>query len=79
MSGSSPRSAIATSLGWWYFRRLIRKRGIAALAGLVAGEGLSFPGRRRKRHPFRWLLLLGLVAGAGGYWWRSTQSEPVET
>ena len=79
MSGSSPRNAISMSLGWWYVRRLIRKRGVAALAGLVAGEGLSFAGRARRRHPFRWLFLLGVAAGAGGYWWWSTQSEPVET
>ena len=79
MSGSLPRNAIAMSLGWWYVRRLIRKRGVAALAGLVAGEGLSFAGQPRRRHPFRWLFLLGVAAGAGVCWWRSTQSEPVET
>ena len=77
MSGSSPRNAIATSLGWWYLRRLIRKRGAAAVAGFVAGEGLSFANRRRKRHPLRWLLLLSLIVGAGAFWWRREQSEPV--
>ena len=79
MTGSSPRKAIATSIGWWYLRRLIRKRGAAALAGLAAGEGLSFAGRPRKRHPLRWLVLLGLIAGAGAYWWRTTQSESAAT
>jgi hypothetical protein len=79
MPGSSPHKAIVASLGWWYLRRMIRKRGAAALTGFVAGEGLSFAGRRRKRHPLRWLALLGLIAGAGAYWWRSTQSESTAT
>ena len=72
-SESSRRNAIAMSIGWWYLRRLIRKRGTAAVAGFVAGEGLSFARRPRKRHPLRWLLLLGLVAGGGVYWWRRQQ------
>jgi hypothetical protein len=70
MLGSSHRNAVAMSLGWWYLKRLIRKRGTAALAGFVAGEGLSFSRRRRKRHPMRGLLLLSLIAGAGAVWWR---------
>ena len=45
------------SIGWWYLRRLIRKRGTAAVAGFVAGEGLSFARRPRQRHPLRWLLV----------------------
>lgn len=77
MSGSSRQNAIAMSLGWWYLRRLIRKRGAAAVAGLVAGEGLSFTRRPRKRHRLRWLLLVSLVAGAGVFWWQRAQSEPV--
>jgi len=77
MSASSQRNAIVVSLGWWYLKRLIRKRGAAAVAGLVAGEGLSFAASRRQRHPLRWLVLLSLVAGAGVYWWRSTQSESI--
>ena len=32
---------------WWYVRRMIRKRGTAAVAGLMAGEGLSLPRPRR--------------------------------
>ena len=79
MAGSSQRNAIAMSFAWWYLRRLIRKRGAAAVAGFVAGEGLSFAGRSRKRHPLRWLLLLSLIAGAGAFWWRRAQSEPVAT
>ena len=79
MSGSPQRNAIAVSLGWWYLRRLIRKRGAAAVAGLIAGEGLSLAGRPRKRHPLRWLVLLSLIAGVGVFWWRSTQSEPAAT
>ena len=35
----SRRNAIAMSIGWWYLRRTLRKRGPAAFAGLVAGEG----------------------------------------
>ena len=74
-SGSSRRHAIALSIGWWYLRRLIRKRGTAAVAGLVAGQGLSFARPRRKRHFLRWLVLGGLVAGAVGglFWWRRQQ------
>jgi hypothetical protein len=66
----STRNTIAMTLAWWYVRRLIRKRGAAAVAGLVAGEGLSLSGRKPKRHVLRTLFLLGLVAGAGVFWWR---------
>ncbi len=68
-SPSSRRNAIAMSIGWWYLRRLIRKRGTAAVAGFVAGEGLSFARRPRKRHPLRWLFFLGLIVGGGLFWW----------
>jgi hypothetical protein len=71
-AASSRRNAIALSLGWWYLRRLIRKRGTAAVAGFVAGEGLSFARRPRKRHSFRWLLLLGAV-GVAILWRRRQQ------
>ena len=30
-SESSRRNAVAMSIGWWYLRRLIRKRGTAAV------------------------------------------------
>ena len=77
---SSHTEALALSLGWWYLRRRIRKRA-SGMVGLVAEEG-------RKRHPLRWLLLLGglcAVAGAA-WWWRGQQGggdewgdwEPVE-
>jgi hypothetical protein len=72
-SENSRRNALAMSIGWWYLRRLIRKRGTAAVAGYVAGEGLSFARRPRKRHPIRWLIVI-LLAGAGGlFWWRRQQ------
>ena len=75
MSGSnrSPRNALVMSIGWWYLRRMIRKRGKAAVAGFVAGEGLSFVRKPRKRHPLRWLLILGLAVGGGLWWWRRRQ------
>jgi hypothetical protein len=67
----SSRNTIAMTLAWWYVRRLIRKRGTAAVAGLMAGEGLSLSGRQpQKRHVLRTLFVLGLVAGAGFVWWR---------
>ena len=72
-SESSRRNAIAVSIGWWYLRRLFRKRGAAAVAGFVAGEGLSFARRPHERHPFRWLLFLGAVVGGGLFWWRRQQ------
>jgi len=61
------------SIGWWYLRRLIRRRGTAAVAGYVAGEGLSFARRPRKRHPLRWLVVGGLVGAGGLFWWRKRQ------
>jgi len=70
MVGSSRRNALAVSLGSWYLKRLIRKRGSAAVAGLVAGEGLSFRRRPPTRRTLRWLVSLGLAGGAGLYWWR---------
>jgi hypothetical protein len=72
-SQNSRRNALAMSIGWWYLRRLIRKRGTAAVAGFVAGEGLSFARKPRKRHPLRWIVLLGLVAGGAFFWWRRRQ------
>ena len=67
---SSRRNAVVISIGWWYLRRLIRKRGAAAVAGFVAGEGLSFARRPRRRHPVRSLLVLGLVVALGLLRWR---------
>jgi hypothetical protein len=61
------------SIGWWYLRRLIRKRGAAAIAGYMAGEGLSFARRPRRSHPLRWVLVIGLVAAGGLFWWRRQQ------
>ena len=74
MAGSenSRRNAVAMSIGWWYLRRLIRKRGHAAVTGLLAGEGLSFH-EPRKRHRLRWLLIGGLFVGGGLFWWRRRQ------
>ncbi len=72
-SNNSRRNALAMSIGWWYLRRLIRRRGTAAVAGLVAGEGLSFTRRPRKRHPLRWLLVISVVAAGGLFWWRKQQ------
>ena len=72
-SNNARRNALAMSLGWWYLRRLIRKRGTAAVAGFVAGEGLSFARRPRKRHPMRWLAVIGLVAAGALFWWRRQQ------
>jgi hypothetical protein len=79
MTVSSQRNAVAVSVGWWYLKRRIRKRGAAAVAGLVAGEGLSLAGRPRKRHPVRWLFVLGVAAGACVLWRRSTPPEPAAT
>ena len=72
-SGNSRRNALAMTLGWWYLRRLIRKRGAAAVAGFVAGEGLSFARRPRKRHPLRFILVSGVLVGGGLFWWRRRQ------
>lgn len=72
-SENSRRNALAMSVGWWYLRRLIRKRGTAAVAGYVAGEGLSFARRPRKSHPLRWLVVIGLVGMGGLFWWRKQQ------
>jgi hypothetical protein len=60
------------SIVWWYLRRLIRKRGTAAVTGFLAREGLSFR-QPHKRHTLRWVLLGGLIAGAGVFWWRRHQ------
>lgn len=72
-SGNSRRNALAMSIGWWYLRRLIRKRGTAAVAGYVAGEGLSFARRPRERHLLRWLIVIGLAGAGGLFWWRRQQ------
>jgi hypothetical protein len=69
-SESSRRHALAMTIAWWYLRRLIRKRGTAAVAGLVAGQGLSFASKSRKRRPFRWILVLGIAVAGGLIWWR---------
>jgi hypothetical protein len=66
---SSRRNALVMSIGWWYLRRMIRKRGTAAVAGFVAGEGLSLV-RPRKRHALRWILALAAVAVGVLLWFR---------
>ncbi len=71
-SENSRRNALAMSVGWWYLRRLIRKRGTAAVTGFLAGEGLSFH-EPRKRHTLRWVLLGAVVAGGALFWWRRNQ------
>ena len=71
-SENSRRNAVAMSIGWWYLRRLIRRRGTAAVTGFLAGEGLSFR-EPHKRHTLRWLLLGAVIAGAGVFWWRRQQ------
>lgn len=73
-SANSRRNALMMSIGWWYLRRLIRQRGTAAVAGYVAGEGLSFARRPRKRHPLRWLAVIGVALAGGLFWWRKKQS-----
>ena len=75
MSGSenSRRNALAMSVGWWYLRRLIRKRGTAAVTGFLAGEGLSFR-EKQKRHTLRWVVLGAVIVGGGLFWWRRNQS-----
>ena len=72
-SDSSRRNAVAMAIGWWYLRRLIRKRGAAAVTGYLAGEGLSFR-EPHKRHTLRWVVLGALVVGGGLFWWRRNQS-----
>jgi len=72
-SESSRRNALAMSIGWWYLRRLIRKRGAAAVTGYLAGEGLSFR-EPHKRHTLRWVVLGALVVGGGLFWWRRNKS-----
>jgi len=73
MSGSH-RKTLAMAIAWWYVRRMIRKRGTAAVAGLLAGEGLSLGHQRPKRHFLAWVLVLG-VAGAVAFWWWRHQQE----
>jgi hypothetical protein len=65
----SQRKTLAMAIAWWYVRRKIRKRGTAAIAGLMAGEGLHLHSQRPKRHVFAWMLVLGVVAGAVTFWW----------
>ncbi len=72
-SANARRNTLAMTLGWWYMRRLIRKRGTAAVASFVAGEGISFARRPRQRHPLRWVLALGLAAAGGYVWWLRRQ------
>ncbi len=70
MPGRSPKSALALSLGSWYLKRLIHKRGAAALAAFVAGEGVSLRRPPSGRRYLRWILVAGLVLGGGLLWWR---------
>jgi hypothetical protein len=53
----SRRNAIMLTVGWWLLRRKLRRRAGAAVAGLLAGEGLSLAAPRRKRHRLRNLVL----------------------
>jgi len=57
------------TVGWWLLRRKLRKRAGAAVAGLLAGEGLSLAAPRR-RHRLRNLVLLAGAVAAGYVVWR---------
>jgi hypothetical protein len=74
MSGSH-RKTLAMAIAWWYVRRMIRRRGHAAVAGLLAGEGLTLGREKPKRHVFAFMLVLGVVAGAVLFWWWRRQQE----
>ncbi len=69
----SRRNAIVLTVGWWLLRRRLRRRAGAAVAGLLAGEGLSLGAPRRKRHPLRALVLLGALAAGGFVLWKRFQ------
>ncbi|MEI7760088.1 MAG: hypothetical protein WCJ67_04880 [Thermoleophilia bacterium] len=66
-SDKTRHTPLAMSVGSWYVRRLIRQRGAAAVAGFVAGEGLSFARRPPKRHLLRLALVIGLATAGGLY------------
>lgn len=69
----SRRNAIVLTVGWWLLRRKLRRRAGAAVAGLLAGEGLSLGAPRRKRHRLRNLVLLGALAAGGYVLWKRRQ------
>ena len=49
-SESSRRNAVAMSIGWWYLRRLIRKRGTAAVDRLPRRRGPVVPRAAQAAH-----------------------------
>jgi hypothetical protein len=57
------------TVGWWLLRRKLRKRAGTAVAGLLAGEGLSLAAPR-KRHRLRNLFLLAGTAAACCVVWK---------
>ena len=65
----SRRNALLMTVGWWLLRRRLRKRAGAAVAGLLAGEGLSLAAPR-KRHPLRTLLLITGATAVGYLAWK---------
>lgn len=69
----SRRNALVVTVGWWLLRRKLRRRARAAVAGVIAGEGLSLAAPRRQRHRIRNVLLLGALAAGGYVVWKRTQ------
>lgn len=72
---SSRRNALVVTVGWWLLRRKLRKRAGAAVAGLLAGEGISLAAPRR-RHRLRNLVLLAGAVAAGYVVWRRLRGGP---
>jgi len=71
------RTALMWAIGWWFFRRMLRRRAAMAVAGVTAGAGATAR-RGGWRAVFGAFALVAVLAGAFVAWRRLSGGDDDE-